>query len=169
MSQKKSSIFLFFLLVNILNLISKNEIIIPTPNEISFRKGTFQIDEKTMILSNEKVILFKELYGQKKENSPFYGLSISFTIQYISENKKRSLGSAVTVFQTVEQFPELNHQKYTICNSDNLSSEKSLKILIKNKNVFLSYDRDALHFSTEKILGFAVMNLNAENYLKSII
>ena len=43
------------------------------------------------------------------------------------------------------------------------------KILIKNKNVFLSYDRDALHFSTEKILGFAVMNLNAENYLKSII
>ena len=65
MSQKKSSIFLFFLFVNILNLISKNEIIIPTPNEISFRKGTFQIDEKTMILSNEKVTLFKELYKQK--------------------------------------------------------------------------------------------------------
>ena len=84
MSQKKSSIFLFFLFVNILNLICKNEKIINIPNEISFRKGTSQIDEKTMILSNEKVILFKELYGQKKENSPFYGLSISFTIQYIS-------------------------------------------------------------------------------------
>ena len=65
MSQKKSSIFLFFLFVNILNLICKNEKIISIPNEIYFRKGTSQIDEKTDILSNEKVTLFKELYKQK--------------------------------------------------------------------------------------------------------
>ncbi|WP_445748417.1 sugar phosphate nucleotidyltransferase [Polaribacter sp.] len=123
------------------------------------------------IVINEKATLFKELYGQKKENNPFHDLSISFAIQYIPENREKPFGTADAVFQTVEQFPELNHQQYTICNSDNLYSEKSLKILreTKNKNAFISYDRDALHFSTDKILGFAVMNLDSENYLKSII
>jgi hypothetical protein len=61
MSQKKSSIFLFFLFVNILNLICKNEKIISIPNEISFRKGTSQIDEKTDILLNVKSNTFQRI------------------------------------------------------------------------------------------------------------
>ena len=61
MSQKKSSIFLIFLFVNILNLICKNEKIISIPNEISFRKGTSQIDEKTDILLNVKSNTFQRI------------------------------------------------------------------------------------------------------------
>ena len=99
MSQKKSSIFLFFLFVNILNLISKNEIIIPTPNEISFRKGTFQIDEKTMILSNEKVILFKELYGQKKKTVHFTAYQFLLQSNIFQKTKKDHLDLQLLFFK----------------------------------------------------------------------
>ena len=38
MKLKYSSIFIFILFINILNLLSQNYVIIPKPNEISFRK-----------------------------------------------------------------------------------------------------------------------------------
>ena len=122
------------------------------------------------IVINEQGTLFYELYGKEKSNN-FHGLSISFAIQYIAENRIKPFGTADAVFQAVEQFPELNTQQYTICNSDNLYSVKALKLLreTKNKNAFISYDRDALDFSLEKILGFAIMNLDTENYLINII
>lgn len=123
------------------------------------------------IVINEKGTLFYELYGQKKSNNEFHGLNISFAIQYIPENRVKPFGTADAVYQAIEQFPELNNEQYTICNSDNLYSENALKLLreTKNQNAFISYDRDALDFSTEKILGFAIMNLDSENYLKTII
>lgn len=37
-----------------MNLISQNEVMIPKPNEISFRQETFQIDENTVIHTTEK-------------------------------------------------------------------------------------------------------------------
>jgi len=122
------------------------------------------------IVINEQGTLFYELYGKEKSNN-FHGLSISFAIQYIAENRIKPFGTADAFFQAVEQFPELNTQQYTICNSDNLYSVKALKLLreTKNKNAFISYDRDALDFSLEKILGFAIMNLDTENYLINII
>lgn len=123
------------------------------------------------IVINEKGTLFKELYGEKIANNYFNGLSISFAIQHIPENRVKPFGTADAVFQAVEQFPELNNQQYTICNSDNLYSENSLKLLreTKNDNAFISYDRDSLDFSLEKILSFAIMNLDSENYLNTII
>ncbi len=123
------------------------------------------------IVINEKGILFKELYGQKTANNAFHGLSISFVIQHIPQNREKPFGTADAVFQAVEQFPELNSQQYTICNSDNLYSKKSMKLLreTNQQNAFISYDRDALDFQIQKILGFAVMNLNTENFLKNII
>jgi glucose-1-phosphate adenylyltransferase len=123
------------------------------------------------IVINEKGTLFYELYGHKKSNNEFHGLNISFAIQYIPENRVKPFGTADAVYQAIEQFPELNNEQYTICNSDNLYSENALKLLreTRNQNAFISYDRDTLEFSTEKILGFAIMNLDSENYLKTII
>ena len=46
-----------------------------------------------------------------------------------------------------------NTQSYTICNSDNLYSYKALYALRETSflNAFISYDRDALLFSSERI------------------
>lgn len=123
------------------------------------------------IVINEQGGLFKEFYGKEKENNDFHGLNISFPIQYIPNGRVKPFGTADAVFQAVEQFPELQNQQFTVCNSDNLYSIKSLKLLRKttNPNAIISFDRDALEFSTEKIYSFAVMNVNQQNYLVDII
>jgi NDP-sugar pyrophosphorylase family protein len=123
------------------------------------------------IVINEKGGLFKEYYGQKPANNHFKGLNISFPIQYIAKDRIKPMGTANAVFQAVEQFPELNSQQYTVCNSDNLYSEASLKALreTNNLNAFIRYDRDAIKFSLEKIFRFAIISLDDKNYLKNII
>lgn len=55
MKIKTLKILVLFLFFNILNSTSQNAIIIPKPNEISFRQGTFLIDENTIIVSSENI------------------------------------------------------------------------------------------------------------------
>jgi NDP-sugar pyrophosphorylase family protein len=123
------------------------------------------------IVINEKGGMFKEFYGKKNANNNFNKLNISYAIQYIPENRIKPFGTSDAVFQAVEQFPKLKHQQFTVCNSDNLYSEKALKKLREttNSNAFISYNRDELEFSLEKILSFAIVNLDNKNYLKNII
>jgi NDP-sugar pyrophosphorylase family protein len=123
------------------------------------------------IVINERGGLFKEFYGKNSTDNDFNGLSISYAIQYIPEDRIKPFGTADAVFQTIEQFPELKHQQFTVCNSDNLYSQKALKKIREtaNSNAFISYNRDNLEFSLKKILSFAIVNLDAENYLKNII
>ncbi len=123
------------------------------------------------IVINEKGVLFKEFYGKNIAKNNFNGLNISYAIQYIPKDRVKPFGTADAVFQAVEQFPELNSQSYTVCNSDNLYSISALKALRETKklNSFISYNRDGLEFSLEKILSFAVINLDKNNFLKSII
>ncbi|MDP5106786.1 MAG: sugar phosphate nucleotidyltransferase [Polaribacter sp.] len=123
------------------------------------------------IVINEKGGLFKEFYGKKTANNIFNGLHISFAIQYIPIDRVKPFGTADAVFQAVEQFKELQSKQFTVCNSDNLYSEKALKALREtpNANAFISYDRDGLAFSEDKILSFAVVSLEANTYLKNII
>ncbi len=123
------------------------------------------------IVINEQGGLFKEFYGNKKTNNQFHRLNISFAIQYIPENRVKPFGTADAVLQAIEQFPELQNQQFTVCNSDNLYSINSLKLLRKTKckNALISYDRDALDFNIDKIYSFAIMDFDDNNYLKGII
>jgi len=123
------------------------------------------------IVINEQGGLFKEFYGQQKAGNHFNGLNISFPIQYIPNDRVKPFGTADAVFQAVEQFPELQSEQFTICNSANLYTINSLKLLRETdySNAFISYDRATLAFSLEKIYSFAILNLNEKNYLKNII
>ncbi len=124
------------------------------------------------IVINEKgESLFKEFYGSKSKNNNFKGLSISFAIQYIPKERVKPLGTADAVLQTVNQYPQLNSEFYTVCNSDNLYSVEALLALRKTKslNAFISYDRDTLDFTSERIARFAVAKLDRGNHLLDII
>ncbi|MBG7613103.1 beta-N-acetylhexosaminidase [Polaribacter sp. BAL334] len=87
MKLKYSSIFIFLLFVNILNLLSQNDVIIPKPNEISFRKETFQIDENSVIFSDKKSHKSAVLLQKYFENS----FDISLKIIEKSIDKKNSI------------------------------------------------------------------------------
>ncbi|WP_445748415.1 beta-N-acetylhexosaminidase [Polaribacter sp.] len=104
MKTKYPSILILFLFVNILNLISQNDIIIPKPNEISFRKETFQIDEKTIILSNEKTYKSSNLLKDYFKNSFDISLKISEktiqkknVIQFLFDEKISDEGYKISI------------------------------------------------------------------------
>ena len=123
------------------------------------------------IIIGEQGELFKEFYGNQNTNNNFHGLSISFAVQYIPEGRVKPFGTADALFQAVEQFPELNTQYYSVCNSDNLYSTEALLALRKtdSPNAFISYDRDALEFPSERISRFAIAKLDQNNQLLDIL
>ncbi len=127
--------------------------------------------KKIYIVIGEEGTLFKEFYGNKDRDNNFKGLSISFATQYIPESREKPFGTADALFQTVEQYPELNSQMYTVCNSDNLYSVVAFEALRNtvSPNAFISYDRDALDFPSERIQRFALVKLDEFGYLLDII
>ncbi|WP_106794010.1 sugar phosphate nucleotidyltransferase [Aquimarina sp. Aq78] len=127
--------------------------------------------KKIYIIISEQGELFKEFYGNSDKDNDFHGLSISFAIQYIPEGRIKPFGTADALFQAVEQYPELNKSYYTVCNSDNLYSSDALHELrvTSNKNAFISYNRDAMEFPSERISRFALAKLDEVNHLLDII
>lgn len=123
------------------------------------------------IIIGEQGDLFKEFYGSENKNNDFHGLNISFATQYIPEGRVKPFGTADALFQAVEQYPELNSQYYSVCNSDNLYSVDALLALREtdSPNAFISYDRDAMEFPSERISRFAIAKLDQNNQLLDIL
>jgi NDP-sugar pyrophosphorylase family protein len=123
------------------------------------------------IIIGEHGDLFKEYYGSENSNNDFNGLTISFATQYIPEGRIKPFGTADALFQAVEQYPELNSQDYTVCNSDNLYSTEALYALREttSPNAFISYNRDSMEFPLERISRFAIAKLSENNQLLDIL
>ncbi|RTY78561.1 nucleotidyltransferase [Flavobacterium sp. GSP27] len=123
------------------------------------------------IIIGERGDLFKEFYGSENKYNDFHGLTISFAIQYIPEGRAKPLGTADALFQAVEQYPELNSLDYSVCNSDNLYSVDALYALREtdSPNAFISYNRDAMEFPSERISRFAIAKLDHDNQLFDIL
>lgn len=123
------------------------------------------------IIIGEQGDLFKEFYGSENTNNDFHGLNISFATQYIPEGRVKPFGTADALLQAVDQYPELNSQYYSVCNSDNLYSTAALLALreTESPNAFISYDRDAMLFPSERISRFAIAKLDENNCLLDIL
>jgi NDP-sugar pyrophosphorylase family protein len=115
--------------------------------------------------------LFKTYYGEERARNMFNGLSISYVFQHIPEGRKKPLGTADAVCQSLEQYPELQENQFVVCNCDNLYSEKAFNLLRLHKslNAFINYDRDALEYSQKRIESFALTKVDRYNYLQEII
>ena len=127
--------------------------------------------KKVVIVIGEQGALFKEYYGKQLKDNSFKGLSISYAIQYITKERDKPFGTADALFQALTQFPELQHEAFTVCNSDNLYSVAALQALLtcKDANAFINYDRDALLFPMEKIERFALTLVDENFHLETIV
>ena len=127
--------------------------------------------KKVVIVIGEQGALFKEYYGKQLKDNSFKGLSISYAIQYITKERDKPFGTADALFQALTQFPELQHEAFTVCNSDNLYSVAALQALLtcKDANAFINYDRDALLFPMEKIERFALTLVDENFNLETIV
>jgi glucose-1-phosphate adenylyltransferase len=114
---------------------------------------------------------FQAFYGPDKKGNNFRGIHIHYAVQHVPEDRKKPLGTADAVWQALEQYPELQASRFSVCNSDNLYSVQALKNLRRSKSpaALVAYDREGLEFSDERISRFALLSIDPEDYLVDII
>lgn len=123
------------------------------------------------LVTGKENSLFKEYYGKQESGNNFHGLTISYAYQFIPKGRNKPMGTADAVCQALEQYSNLQTQKFVVCNCDNLYSTKAFTLLRKSKsrNAFINYDRDALQYSQGRIERFALTKTDPNNYLIDII
>ena len=150
-------------------------------------KGLIEIGEDGKpllyyLLRNAQVAGYKTIYLITAADATFFRstirslpnlnqLHLVFVTQHIPKGRIKPLGTADAVFQALEQFPELQTNRFSVCNSDNLytvSAFRKLRSLGQGSGL-IAYDSDSLNFSKEKIAGFALLIFNPDFYLENII
>jgi NDP-sugar pyrophosphorylase family protein len=123
------------------------------------------------LIVGEQKDAFQRYYGNKTANNDFNGMLLSYATQYIPKDRKKPFGTADAVTQALEQYPHLQKEAFTVCNCDNLYSVKALQEMATTiaQNAFISYDRDGLEFSMDRISRFALVLLDTDNYIVDII
>ena len=98
-------------------------------------------------------------------------LHFVFVTQHIPKGRTKPLGTADAVFQALEQFPELQTNCFSVCNSDNFYTVSAFRKLrsLEQGSGLIAYDSNSLNFSKEKIAGFALLIFNPDFYLENII
>jgi glucose-1-phosphate adenylyltransferase len=124
-----------------------------------------------VIVIGENDNSINEYYGGSKKNNDFNGLKISYAIQPIPSGRNKPLGTADALIWGLKSKPEWAESKFTVCNSDNLYSQKSLRLMLNSPyyGALIDYDRSALEFESSRIEKFAVTIKDEKGFLKDII
>ena len=86
-------------------------------------------------------------------------IEVKYAIQKIPSDRVKPFGTADAVSQTMQQLTELQKTSFCVCNSDNLYSALSLKLIRENsfENAVLAYDRDSLDFPKDRVSSFSIL------------
>lgn len=124
-----------------------------------------------LIVIGEKDDSIRNYYGEKDKDNKFYGLKISYAMQRIPPGRDKPLGTADALYQAMTLRNEWQGVKFTVCNSDNLYSQKALKLMLNRnyENAMIDYDRDALQFELKRIETFAITLKDHRGFLTNII
>ena len=98
-------------------------------------------------------------------------IEVKYAIQKIPIDRVKPFGTADAVSQTMQQLPELQKTSFCVCNSDNLYSASSLKLIRENsfENAVLAYDRDSLDFPKDRVSSFSILMMDSEFNLVNFI
>ena len=150
-------------------------------------KGLIEIGEDGKpllyyLLRNAQVAGYKTIYLITASDAVFFRstirslpnlnqLHLVFVTQHIPNRRTKPLGTADAVFQALEQFPELQTNRFSVCNSDNLYSVNAFRKLrsLEQGSGLIAYDSKSLNFTKEKIAGFALLVLDSDFYLQNIV
>lgn len=99
------------------------------------------------------------------------GISIDYAVQKIPSGRQKPMGTADALLQCMDQYPELKETPFLVCNGDNLYSIEAFTDLIQSnyKNALIGYNREGLEFPMERIAAFALLELDEQHRLASII
>jgi len=108
-----------------------------------------------------------ETYLEKISNELKIQIKIAYQDFYGND---KPLGTADAIHQTLDQHKELKDSRFLVCNSDNLYSESSFRILIESEEYcsMIAYKFDCLNFDNERLKGFAILDI-VDGFLNKII
>jgi len=124
-----------------------------------------------VIVIGENDNSIKEYYGSSEKNNDFNGLNISYAIQPIPSGRSKPLGTADALLRGLKSKPEWKGNKFTVCNSDNLYSQKALHLMLTSPYIgaLIDYDRSTLEYETSRIEKFSVTIKDENGFLENII
>jgi glucose-1-phosphate adenylyltransferase len=127
--------------------------------------------EEVLLLLHPSDDFTQTYYENQMRTNAVWGIKLLFSRQYITEGRTKPAGTADAVLQALDQQQDWLKGKILILNSDNLYSQKALELLwdCPASNALISYDRDFLEFSIERIKAFAVIKITKNSFLQSII
>ncbi|MEX1139382.1 MAG: sugar phosphate nucleotidyltransferase [Bacteroidota bacterium] len=113
----------------------------------------------------------REYYEGSKRPGIFSALNMTFVVQPIPEGRTKPLGTADALQRSLEARPDWKSKQLTVCNSDNLYTIETLKLLLDSpeRNAVINYDFQGLRFPRERIFQFAVLRTDPEEYLNDIM
>jgi NDP-sugar pyrophosphorylase family protein len=124
-----------------------------------------------VIVVGERDRVMREHYGRDDRNNHFHKLSISYASQAIPEGRRKPLGTADALLQALRLKPDWQGKKFTVCNSDNLYSQRALGLMLGSQaeSALIDYDRDALRFASERVRQFAIVRNDQQGRLLDIV
>lgn len=124
-----------------------------------------------VIVVNEKDTSIIDYYKNPESRNDFPGININFAFQPIPPGREKPMGTADALYHACISRPDWKGKKFTMCNSDNLYSVDSLKLLLNSSypNAMVDYESDGLGFDKERIGKFAITVKDNANFLTGII
>ncbi len=124
-----------------------------------------------VLVVGEKDSSIKEYYGSSEKNNNFNGINISYAVQPIPAGRNKPLGTADALLWGLKSKPEWKGSNFAVCNSDNLYSQKALRLMLDSPYIaaLIDYDRTTLEFDISRIERFAVTTKNENSFLIDII
>ncbi len=142
----------------------------PFLNYLLFNARSVGYKDIVMVIQ-DKNFSIREYYGSKNKDNNFHGLKISYAFQPIPAYREKPLGTADAVMHAMLKRSDWKSKNFTVCNCDNLYSQKALRLMLesKKKNSMIDYDRSSLLFEDFQIQHFAVNFKDEKVFLTDII
>ncbi len=125
----------------------------------------------TVIVVGESDSSIREHYADAGGGTGFSPMAISFAVQKIPPGRTKPCGTADALLQALIARPDWQGQKFTVCNSDNLYSQRALRLLLEceAESAVADYDREGLRFDEKRVSRFAVLRKNPDGSLCDIV
>lgn len=124
-----------------------------------------------VIVVGERDNSIRRYYEEGGGDRQFPALKILYVPQRVPPGREKPLGTADALLQALQAAPFLKSSRLTVCNSDNLYSQKALRTLLEDAhdNAMIDYDRAALGVDDERISGWAVIVKDERGFLQDIV
>lgn len=127
--------------------------------------------ERVVFVVGERDDSIRHYYDHDGGAAQFPHLTFDYAVQTIPKGFEKPLGTAEGLLQALRAKESWRGRRFTVCNSDNLYSQRALRMLLEDthENALIDYERSGLQYGNERIAQWAVTIRDGEGFLTDII